>query len=46
MYDEAAENWLTAQNKIKAKNEACFLKTHNVFGAYKLEIILLHLNFH
>ena len=33
--DEAAENWLTAQNKIKAKNEVCFLKTHNVFGAYK-----------
>ena len=33
--DEAAENWLTAQNKIKTKNEVCFLKTHNVFGAYK-----------
>ena len=33
--DEAAENWLTAQSKIKAKNEVCFLKTHNVFGAYK-----------
>ena len=33
--DEAAENWLIAQSKIKAKNKVCFLKTHNVFGAYK-----------
>ena len=33
--DEAAENWLIAQSKIKAKNEVCFLKTHNVFGSYK-----------
>ena len=33
--DEAAENWLIAQSKIKAKNEVRFLKTHNVFGSYK-----------
>ena len=33
--DEAAENWLIAQKKIKDQNEFCFLKTHNVYGAYK-----------
>ncbi len=33
--DEAAENWLIAQKKINEQNKLCFLKTHNVFGAYK-----------
>ena len=33
--DEAAENWLIAQKKINDQNEFCFLKTHNVYGAYK-----------
>ena len=33
--DEAAENWLIAQKKINEKNKLCFLKTHNIFGAYK-----------
>ena len=33
--DEAAENWLIAQKKINYQNEFCFLKTHNIFGAYK-----------
>ena len=33
--DEAAENWLNAQRKINEQNKLCFLKTHNVFGAYK-----------
>ena len=33
--DEAAENWLIAQKKINDQNKFCFLKTHNVYGAYK-----------
>ena len=33
--DEASDNWLIAQKKLKAQNELCFLKTHNVNGAYK-----------
>ena len=33
--DEASDNWLIAQKKIKAENKICFLKTHNVNGAYK-----------
>ena len=33
--DEAAENWLIAQRRINEQNKSCFLKTHNVFGAYK-----------
>ena len=33
--DEAAENWLIAQKKINDQNEFCFLKTHNIYGAYK-----------
>ena len=33
--DEAAENWLIAQRRINEQNKLCFLKTHNVFGAYK-----------
>ncbi len=33
--DEAAENWLIAQRKINKQNKFCFLKTHNVLGAYK-----------
>ena len=33
--DEAAESWLIAQKKINEQNEFCFLKTHNIYGAYK-----------
>ena len=33
--DEASENWLVGQKKIKNKKELCFLKTHNVNGAFK-----------
>tara|TARA_B100000886_G_scaffold30552_1_gene19177 strand:- start:1219 stop:2058 length:840 start_codon:yes stop_codon:yes gene_type:complete len=33
--DEASENWLIAQRKIKENGKFCFLKTHNVNGAYK-----------
>ena len=33
--DDAAESWLTAQKKINEQNEFCFLKTHNIYGAYK-----------
>ena len=33
--DEASENWIIAQKKIVENKKICFLKTHNVFGAYK-----------
>ena len=33
--EEAAENWLLPQKIIKDKKEKLFLKTHNVYGAYK-----------
>ena len=33
--DEAAKSWLTIQRKIKSLNKVSFLKTHNVYGAYK-----------
>ena len=33
--EDAAENWLVPQKEIKNKQKACFLKTHNVYGAYK-----------
>ena len=33
--DEASENWLIAQKKIKDRKKICFLKTHNVNGAFK-----------
>ncbi len=33
--DEVSKNWLIAQEEIKKKNKLCFLKTHNVNGAYK-----------
>ena len=33
--DEASQNWLIAQKKIKDKKKICFLKTHNVNGAFK-----------
>ena len=33
--EDASDNWLIAQSRIKSKGEICFLKTHNVFGAYK-----------
>ena len=33
--EDASDNWLIAQSRIKSKGEVCFLKTHNVFGAYK-----------
>ena len=33
--DEASQNWMIAQKKIKDKKKICFLKTHNVNGAFK-----------
>ena len=33
--EDASDNWLIAQSRIKSKGKVCFLKTHNVFGAYK-----------
>ena len=33
--DEAAKNWLIVQRRIQNTNKARFLKTHNVYGAYK-----------
>ena len=33
--DQASDNWLTAQKKIKEKNKALFLKTHSCLGQYK-----------
>ena len=33
--DEVADNWLKPQKIIKEKKELCFLKTHNVYGAFK-----------
>ena len=33
--EDAAENWLVPQREIKKKQKARFLKTHNVYGAYK-----------
>ena len=33
--EDAAEKWLVPQREIKKKQKACFLKTHNVYGAYK-----------
>lgn len=33
--DEASKNWLIAQKKIKEKKQTIFLKTHNIYGAYK-----------
>ena len=33
--DEASTNWLVAQKKIKEEKKIYFLKTHNIFGAYK-----------
>ena len=33
--EEASENWLVAQKKIIEKKKICFLKTHNINGAYK-----------
>ncbi len=33
--DEASQNWLIAQKKIKDRKKICFLKTHNVNGAFK-----------
>ena len=33
--EEASENWLIAQKKIIEKKKICFLKTHNINGAYK-----------
>ena len=33
--EEASKNWLIAQKKIKDKKKLCFLKTHNVYGAFK-----------
>ena len=33
--DDASKNWLIAQKKIKKKKQTIFLKTHNIYGAYK-----------
>jgi len=33
--DEASKNWLIIQRNIKNLKKARFLKTHNVYGAYK-----------
>ena len=33
--EEASQNWMIAQKKIKDKKKICFLKTHNVNGAFK-----------
>ncbi len=33
--DQASNNWLKAQEKIKDKNKAIFLKTHSCLGQYK-----------
>ena len=33
--DDASKNWLIAQKKIKEKKQTIFLKTHNIYGAYK-----------
>ena len=33
--DDASKNWLIAQKKIKEKKKTIFLKTHNIYGAYK-----------
>ena len=33
--EEAAEKWLIIQKNLKKLNKARFLKTHNVYGAYK-----------
>ena len=33
--DEASQSWMIAQKKIKDKKKICFLKTHNVNGAFK-----------
>ena len=33
--EEASENWLLPQKMIKERKKILFLKTHNVYGAYK-----------
>ena len=33
--DDASNNWLYAQKKIKEQNKIKFLKTHSCLGAYK-----------
>ena len=33
--EEASENWLLPQKMIKKRKKILFLKTHNVYGAYK-----------
>ena len=33
--EEASANWLTAQKKLIQKENFTFLKTHNIFGAFK-----------
>ncbi len=33
--DEASKSWLIAQKKIKENKQTIFLKTHNIYGAYK-----------
>ena len=33
--EEASTNWLTAQKKLIQKENFTFLKTHNIFGAFK-----------
>lgn len=33
--DQASNNWLAAQKKIKEKNKALFLKTHSCLGQFK-----------
>ena len=33
--EEASHNWLEAQKKIKKSKKVYFLKTHNIYGAYK-----------
>ncbi len=33
--EQASQNWIKAQEKIKAKNKILFLKTHSCLGLYK-----------
>ena len=33
--EQASQNWIKAQKKIKAKNKILFLKTHSCLGLYK-----------
>ena len=33
--DEASKSWLIAQKRIKENKQTIFLKTHNIYGAYK-----------